>query len=62
MSGQQRQEKIDDAITLIYDYGAYEGEHHKQWVLDQVIRLLMDEDQYDTFRMLNEDWDEGIAP
>lgn len=49
------------ALDLIRQFGAYDGEHHKQWVLDQVARILTaDADRYDTWRP--EGWDEGIAP
>lgn len=61
--------KVDAAIELIADYGWIDGAHHKQWVLDQLMRILsMDyekwvadfcdgEDGPDTY-----EWDEGIAP
>lgn len=29
------------ALTLIGDYGQTDGAHHKQWVLDQVARVLL---------------------
>ena len=61
---------IDDALLLIFKYGGIEGGHHKQWVLDQVVRALTGdvyaawvaeakagEDGPDTYN-----WDEGIAP
>jgi hypothetical protein len=35
-----RQERIDQALDLIYKYGGIDGGHHKQWVLDQVVRAL----------------------
>lgn len=61
---------IDEALLLIFKYGGIDGAHHKQWVLDQVVRALTGdgyaawvaeakdgEDGPDTY-----DWDEGIAP
>jgi hypothetical protein len=57
------------AIGIIETYGGYDGAHHKQWVLDQVMRVLHPdynkwvkeycdgEDGPDTY-----EWDEGIAP
>ncbi len=61
---------INEALTLICNYGGIDGAHHKQWVLDQVVRALTGdgyaawvaeakdgEDGPDTY-----DWDEGIAP
>lgn len=44
---------------------AIDGAHHKQWVLDQVLRMLGNE-RYSTMILVYEDlgyeWDEGIAP
>ena len=65
-------ERIDDALDLITRYGGIDGDHHKQWVLDQVVRTLIGsplgykkwrdefeagEDGSNTY-----EWDEGIAP
>ncbi len=63
------EEKIKKALDLIMDYGSIDGGHHKQWILDQVVRILVDdyqswidahnqgEDGPNTY-----EWDEGIAP
>ncbi len=65
----KRREKIAAALELIHRYGGIDGDHHKQWVLDQVVRALADDydawvrehkagdDGPDTY-----EWDEGIAP
>lgn len=57
------------ALDLISKYGGIDGDHHKQWVLDQVIRVLapdyeewikeyeFGENGPDTYT-----WDAGIAP
>ena len=63
-------EKIVSALDIIEQYGGYDGDHHKQWVLDQVVRALTgveypawvnnyqsSEDGLETYA-----WDEGIAP
>lgn len=63
-------ERINEAIDLIVKFGGIDGDHHKAWVLDQVVRILRPEhyDQIvanakageygpDTYA-----WDEGIAP
>lgn len=34
------QARIDRALDLIFDMGWVDGAHHKQWVLDQVARIL----------------------
>lgn len=64
--------KIDEAVSLILELGDTDGGHHKQWVLDQVLRILLDDKYAETieeYNMWDEDsqeyiyeWDEGIAP
>jgi len=62
--------KCADALELLLRYGGIDGGHHKQWCIDQVVRILTDEnyenfvawacdgeDGPDTY-----DWDEGTAP
>lgn len=56
-------------MSLIEQYGGIDGSHHKQWVIDQIARILVDdygewvvemcdgEDGPNTY-----DWDIGIAP
>ena len=62
--------KIEKAIQLAVEYGGIDGTHHKDWVIDQLVRILAS-DSYDqvvadaksgkdgpeTFS-----WDCGIAP
>ena len=63
-------ERINKAIEVAYQYGGIDGGHHKQWVIDQMLRALLGdayaewvkqwqdgEDGPDTY-----EWDEGIAP
>ena len=58
------------ALDFIAENGGVDGDHHKQWVLDQVVRILAGdgyrrwvwdyqngEDGPHTF-----EWDEGTAP
>lgn len=33
-------QKIKKSLNLIYEYGGIDGSHHKQWVLDQLVRIL----------------------
>lgn len=60
-------ERVDKATEIIFQYGMIDGDHHKQWVLDQVLRALLDK-KYDlTIQKYNEDedyeeWDVGIPP
>lgn len=62
--------KVTQALFLIDRYGGIDGDHHKQWVLDQVVRVLAG-DKYEHWVRLHcegEDgpetysWDTGIAP
>lgn len=64
------QKRIQKAIELAVRYGGIDGAHHKDWVIDQMVRVLAG-DKYaqivadacagekgpDTF-----DWNVGIAP
>lgn len=54
-------ERIEEAIRLAQEYGPIDGGHHKAWVIDQMLRVLMGED-YDFFVAENDYWDTGIAP
>ena len=33
-------ERIGLALSLAWKYGQIDGEHHKMWVIDQMIRAL----------------------
>ncbi len=63
-------EKIEKAIEVAIRYGGIDGEHHKTWVIDQMIRVLTGS-SYD--KIIKEScngehgantytWDTGIAP
>ena len=32
--------RIEDATCVALQYGMIDGEHHKQWVIDQILRAL----------------------
>jgi len=66
-------EKIQAAIDLAVQYGSIDGAHHKQWVIDQMLRRLMSDAEYDKFVSESDKgpngeadyympWDKGIAP
>lgn len=64
------EQRIEQALELIANYGGIDGEHHKMWVLDQVVRILTGQ-EYDKWVELFQDgedgpetyeWDKGIAP
>lgn len=63
-------DRVEDAIALVVRYGGMDGEHHKDWVIDQIVRTLepdryplivasacMGEDGPETY-----EWKIGIAP
>ena len=65
---QQRnlENRIAAASRVIVEYVMTDGAHHKQWVLDQVLRELWGS-TYGTSRALlleadGNEWDEGLAP
>ncbi len=63
-------EKIQKAINLAVGYGGIDGSHHKNWVIDQMVRILAggNYDQVVKDACFGEDgpetytWDVGIAP
>jgi hypothetical protein len=55
-------EKIRAAIDIGLEYGWIDGEHHKMWVIDQMLRKLMGDEWYDATCRLDDEWDEGVAP
>lgn len=61
---------VDKAIDLAVRFGGIDGDHHKAWVIDQIVRALAGED-YDRVVAAaknGEDgpetyaWEVGIAP
>ena len=51
--------------NLILAYGMIEGEHHKQWLIDNIVRVLKGDDYNNWVKEMYEDgyeWDAGIAP
>jgi hypothetical protein len=62
--------KIEEAINLAVMYGGIDGAHHKDWLIDQMVRKLAGEryDQIVADACAGEDgpdtfsWDCGIAP
>jgi hypothetical protein len=63
-------EKIDKAVELAVRFGGIDGDHHKAWVIDQMVRTLLG-DRYE--EVVKEacngehgpntwEWDCGIAP
>ena len=65
-------ERIGKAKAVAMQYGGIDGDHHKQWVIDQMVRILCGhEDHYQGFIQVHNmgedgpntyEWEEGIAP
>jgi len=63
-------ERRDAAIDLAVRYGGIDGDHHKAWVIDQMVRILAGDEYADIVADARfgvdgpetYDWDEGIAP
>ena len=64
--------KIKEALRIAFEYGQIDGDHHKLWVIDQMVRALT-RDDYDKwieeYEEVDEEtgesqyfWEEGIAP
>lgn len=70
----EMKERIDKALELAWQYGQIDGSHHRVWVIDQMVRALIGNEEdykkwveaYETPLSENEDdyyeWDAGIAP
>jgi hypothetical protein len=49
-------------------YGGIDGDHHKQWVIDQMVRAALSKEEYDKWlTKMNSDtdydpWDHGTPP
>jgi len=64
------EERVAGALKVAYDYGALEQAHHKQWIIDQMVRALTGGDYENWVKKFNfgldgEDsqlWDGGWAP
>lgn len=64
-------ERSDKAIELAVRFGGIDGDHHKAWVIDQMVRILAGDEQYQQIVAEARDgedgpetygWEEGIAP
>ena len=67
MSEHEAMERIVEACYVAAMYSGIGGEHHKQWVIDQMLRSLLGDVYSAWIEEQNADadcepWDEGIAP
>lgn len=56
------QRKVNIAMQTILEMGMQESAEHKQWVLDQVLRILMSDENYAAFIKAHPEWDWGLTP
>ena len=60
--------RIGQAAQIAAECGMHDGGHHKQWVIDQMLQLMLGEEGYQKWlKDMNSDpdyapWDTGIAP
>ena len=63
-------ERESDVLLLIERFGGIDGEHHKQWIIDQIVRVLTEENYMHWVEDMKDgedgpntfEWEEGIAP
>lgn len=65
------QDRIDHAVALAGSYAQIDGGHHKMWVIDQMLQVLLGDDYEEWVAEYQEEqedgeiiyeWDTGIAP
>ena len=60
-------EALDDILILVSDYGYIDGGHHKQWLLNEILRKILGDEAYNEWIFQwqggnGAEWDMGIAP
>lgn len=59
-------ERIAKAVNLADSYGNIDGDHHKMWVIDQMLRALLSAKDYEELIAARTadgySWSEGIPP
>lgn len=66
----ERDEKIEKVLELLFQYGQIDGDHHKTWVIDQIVRILTGDKYKEWIKEYTYDketgecysWNKGIAP
>ena len=64
-AGKEFSDLLGRIVTMIVEYGAIDGAHHKQWVLDQCLRLAAGDGYQKMIALYSVEgdvWDRGIAP
>jgi len=56
-------EEEDLPITsFIVKYAYIDGSHHKQWIIDQVLRRILKHEYNNFIKFIDYEWDTGISP
>ena len=67
----EKDKQIEKVLEIAFQYGQIDGDHHKTWVIDQIVRILTGEKynefvkEYETDEETGEKewtWENGIAP
>ena len=67
----EKDKEIEKALEIAFQYGQIDGDHHKTWVIDQMVRFLTGDKynefvkEYETDEETGEKewtWKNGIAP
>ena len=68
----EMKQRVNGALAVAFRYGGIDGDHHKQWVIAQIVRVLTGTkhayDRWVASRKSGKDgpetysWEEGIAP
>ena len=53
--------RVDKALVIAED-GIIDGGHHKMWVIDQMVRVLLGDDYEKWLASSEDEWDTGIVP
>ena len=64
------EEGIKMAVRYTWSYGQIDGDYHKMWVIDQMVRTLLGKEEYEKWVERYETpegenywkWNTGIAP
>jgi hypothetical protein len=60
------EDRINKALDIAWESSDTDGAHHKQWIIDQMFRVLVGDDK--VYQMMisyynqKGEWDVGIAP
>lgn len=54
--------RITAALTAAAEYGVFEGDHHRAFAIDQIVRALTGDKYQRWVSVIADEWDEGIAP